>query len=121
MGREHIFDYIFCNSGVYHHQVITLEEIECGGLRISSTDVLVARRIFTGVYGRNMVPIYLGDIISSGLGEIVWTRGKFQVKWHGTIYRRVRGEKPEDLFGNSDIVWDVIGNIYENPNLLEQI
>jgi hypothetical protein len=97
MGTEHIFDY-FCNSGVYRHQVLTLEESECGGYELVVLMYWLQRQIFTGVYGRNMVPIYLGDIISSGLGEIVWTRGKIQVNGGMVLYRRVRGESLRIFF-----------------------
>lgn len=117
MNRDYIFDYIFKKEDGYYHHVINLNELECGGL-VNGSNV-VAKRLFTGIFDRHGSPIYEGDIIKSGLGEIIYgNRGKFQVKWHDRIYKNVRGTVPEDLFANSDIAWEVIGNIHENSDLI---
>jgi hypothetical protein len=34
MENEYIFDYNISNNGIYRHLVITLDEIECGGLHL---------------------------------------------------------------------------------------
>lgn len=80
---------------------------------------------YTGLKDKNGVDIYEGDIVDKGRGEIFYNelKAKFQVKWHDKVFKRVRGESPnynngEDLFMNSQIAWEVIGNIYQNPELL---
>lgn len=82
---------------------------------------------FTGLLDKNGLEIYEGDIVNSGTGEILWCELEcmFKVKWHGEIYKRVRGKNDrytlngEPLFMNAHIVWEVIGNIHENPELLK--
>jgi uncharacterized phage protein (TIGR01671 family) len=81
---------------------------------------------FTGLQAKNKIEIYQGDIVDSGKGEIVWCElnAMFKVKWHGEIFKRVRGQSDrytlngEPLFMNSHIAWEVIGNIHNNPELL---
>jgi len=83
---------------------------------------------FTGLKDKNGVDIYEGDIINSGTGEILWSDidCMFKVKWHGEIFKRVRGQNEkytlngEPLFMNAHIAWQVIGNIHENSELLCQ-
>ena len=46
------------------------------------------------------------------------------MRWHDKTWLRIRGgfldyDKGEPLFANAYIVWEVIGNIYENPDLLK--
>ena len=80
---------------------------------------------YTGLKDKNGKDIYEGDIVNSGLGEIFYNtkKAKFQVKWHDEVFKRVRGNNQnyndgEDLFMNCEIAWEVIGNIYENTELL---
>jgi uncharacterized phage protein (TIGR01671 family) len=81
---------------------------------------------FTGMKDRNGIDIYEGDIVNSGAGEILWCEleSMFKVKWHGEVFKRVRGQNDrytlngEPLFMNAHIAWEVIGNIHENPQLL---
>ncbi|MFV8367358.1 YopX family protein [Flavobacterium sp. XS1P27] len=81
---------------------------------------------FTGLTDRNGKEICEGDIINSGVGEILWSEldCMFKVKWHGEIFKRVRGANDrytlngEPLFMNAHIAWEVIGNIHENTELL---
>lgn len=121
---EYMFDYIMRDAdGIFSHREFSLEELE-SSYGITRIEV-VARRLFSGKYDREKNPIYDGDFVKNdyteglkGLGVIIFEDSSFKVKWIDPTYIRVRGEKPEPLFANSEIVWKVIGNIYENVNLL---
>lgn len=81
---------------------------------------------FTGLHDKNGKEIYEGDIVGSGTGEILWCdlECMFKVKWHGEVFKRIRGQNDkytlngEPLFMNAHITWEIIGNIYETPELL---
>ena len=70
---------------------------------------------FTGLHDKNGKEIYKGDMVKdrAGLGEIIFEEGQFVIRW---------------LFENTKETWqmdrkfkdsEVIGNIYENPELLK--
>ncbi len=74
---------------------------------------------FTGLKDKNKKEIYEGDVVEwcwcgmtkTTLTTIVFERGKWTFGGEGF---------PEELFGNKNSC-EVIGNIYENPELLEEI
>ena len=122
---EYLFDYIICDSitGVYSHKEVNLDQIQTA-FHIEDLDI-IARRLFSGKYAINEQPLYEGDIVKGGLsdkmqglGVIVFEDSSFKIKWYDPTYITIRGKNPEILFPNSHIVWQKIGNIYENSNLL---
>ena len=82
---------------------------------------------FTGLKDKKGKEIYEGDIVSSGIGEIIWCNLEcmFKVRWNCKIFKSIRGQNDkytlngEPLFVNANIVWEVVGNIYENPELIK--
>ena len=69
---------------------------------------------FTGITDKNGVKIFEGDIVQRGV--ITFSRGKFQ----GTYYDGsgdLAEDWEDDLYQERNI--EVLGNIYENPELLQ--
>lgn len=75
---------------------------------------------FTGLFDKNGVEIYEGDIvqIDNAFGKIV---GEYEVKW-------LEGKCGFDFWGfnrvafgmSNSAIFEVIGNVYQNPELLNQ-
>ena len=71
---------------------------------------------FTGIKDKNGKEIYEGDIFDSP------SKNKFKVVWwiDGWFYQNCSDEKPIGHLIEVAQDWEVIGNIYENPELIEE-
>lgn len=67
---------------------------------------------FTGLLDKNGKEVFEGDILQYG----PW---KEQIVWHGSFWGlKWRNLSPYPLYLMEATQWEIIGNIYENPDLL---
>lgn len=79
---------------------------------------------FTGLHDKNGKEIYEGDILESGsygIVQVVWPEKYITGDNEDIMAWCVMGGNLEGLAGlDVQYSWEVIGNIYENPELLKE-
>lgn len=93
----------------------TLSELLDGGWYDHPTDWLTLQ--FTGLLDKNGKEIYEGDIIALGTkrnGDVFFDMGRFWVR----DFYVPSFDDPSDAFGEGLPILEVIGNLYETPDLL---
>lgn len=77
---------------------------------------------YTGLKDKNGTEIYEGDIVENASKDlkfqVVYEAPSFNRKWIDDTSKRYREHLTEPLAWNTYIICEVIGNIYENPELL---
>ncbi|WP_052123236.1 YopX family protein [Heyndrickxia coagulans] len=120
---EDIHDSLTCFDGIVKYY--NLQNGEGSG---DDGDYVLMK--YTGLHDNNGIEIYEGDIIVFGIGGFMLT--KYEVKMvNGCFVVECIPDCVDDhVFGNCHLLYDigfetrdiveVIGNIYENPELLEE-
>ena len=101
----------------FRNDLITLNEDDNS---LTDTFEMITLMQYTGMKDKNGKEIYEGDILRHlhMRAEVIFEDGSFRFKWLDKITKRVRRYN-EPMFKNTNIVFEVIGNIYENKKLLE--
>lgn len=80
---------------------------------------------FTGLTDKNDVKIFEGDIVSY-FGKdflnilVTFDKGSFWFEFLYEYTRKIRNQKRDLIFSNVSLCGEVIGNIWDNPELLER-
>jgi len=125
-GIENIYDGGYCVNS--NNQEISIYSTSLSsssfGNNLNNEDIEIMQ--FTGLFDRNGTPIYEGDLLADtgsdgNGGEIVYTL-KEVVFHEGAFQMKELLDKEWGLEYMDDISHlEVLGNIYENPNLLERL
>lgn len=87
------------------------------------TDVILEQ--YTGLHDKNGKEIYEGDIVgfynrNNIFGIVEWDdHGMFIFRWDKDTAKK-RREEYKDFIPTNLEMWEIIGNIHENPELLEE-
>ena len=73
----------------------------------------------TGLYDKNGQEIFEGDILFGHAGEDFWEIVEFDTEEGRWIRRDIWYNSKLDLSENNELM-EIVGNIYENPELLEE-
>ena len=73
---------------------------------------------FTGIKDIHDVEIYEGDILTDNEGDILVVK-YIECMWHAKLIKRNTSRWPAQYLHCQYMGWVVLGNIYENPELLE--
>lgn len=75
---------------------------------------------YIGVDDVNGKEIYEKDIVKHHgmLAVIVFHKGMYCFKWVDGRTDKVRNRKIEPIFDNTNIIFEVVGNVYESPEYL---
>jgi uncharacterized phage protein (TIGR01671 family) len=132
--REIKFEYIINIDGKIHKQVLDLSHIESGDInangvplsKLSAYKQVIIRRQYTGLKDKNGVEVYESDLlqVNDNYFKIEFSNGCFwgiPYKCTNMITKSDKHPLGQILhYVFEDDICEVIGNIYENKELLEQ-
>jgi len=103
-----------------------LENVDLTNRVVAMEDVILMQ--CTGVYDSQGKMICEGDILESTIGGegmmrnvIVYDAPSFKHRWLDKRTASIRNREKEPMFHNTFIVFKVIGNMYEQPDLLKEV
>ena len=124
-SHQRVFDVMSINLGIEYSTIEIIAEYPNGDLAVREIDDEDIDLIqCTGLKDKNSKMIYEGDIL---LDIARHDKPLYVVKWNKSqaqFYIKMINPKKYELYaewnlGRHDLDYEVIGNIYENPELLE--
>ena len=117
--REIKFRHRHKNSkGVIYITYFTIEGLESGAFAQTKSDIILSRDQYTGLKDKNGVEdYYVNDLFDYGdgrIGRVVF----YERSYCGSIWNPLKKEWTESNFWINPSCYPKIGNIYENPELL---
>lgn len=78
---------------------------------------------FTGLLDKNSNEIYEGDILKRGLtfDEVIFDEGAFCIKFYSQGFKKTYIHSMKSTLFNKINKWEIIGNKFNNPELLEAV